>query len=142
MFKEATIMEQPVVDEDKRTVRQIVQHLQESWNTGDGEAFAAPFAADADYTVWNGHYLKGRKAIAESHQHIFDTIYRDTVQKLEIAWMRFLRSDVAVAQVHGGLVNDKEWPTVKPLLVLSKKNGRWQIAVLQNTPIMPQTRDE
>lgn len=130
---------------DEAAMRQIAQTLQDGWNTGNGALFASHFATDANYTVWNGRYIQGKEAVATGHQQIFDTIYKDTRQKIEIAWMRLLRPDVAVAQLHAGIVNhsmnghdEATWPKLKPLLVLAKENGRWQIAVLQNTPIMSQ----
>jgi uncharacterized protein (TIGR02246 family) len=43
-----------------------------------GEAFAAPFAADADYVVVNGMKLKGRDLIEKGHMSIFLTIYKDS----------------------------------------------------------------
>lgn len=129
---------------DETAIRQIAQTLQDAWNTGDGALFASKFAPDANYTVWNGHYGQGKEWVAASHQQLFDTIYKDTQQKIEVAWIRPLRPDVAVVQLQGGMVNRgmnghdaSAWPKVKPLLVLTKENGRWQIAVLQNTPIMP-----
>lgn len=129
---------------DEAAIRQIAQTLQDGWNAGDGTLFASHFALDANYTIWNGGFVQGKEAIAAGHQRIFDTFYKGTQQKIEVAWIRPLRPDVVVAQLHGGIVNRgmngqdaDDWPKVKPLLVLTKENGRWQIAVLQNTPIMP-----
>jgi len=129
---------------DEAAIRQIAKTLQDAWNAGDGQLFASDFAPDASYTVWNGNYVEGKEQIAAGHQHIFDTVYKNTRQRLEVAWIRLLRPDVAVAQLHGGMIDHsmnghtiEAWPKVKPLLVLTKENGRWQIAVLQNTPIMP-----
>ncbi|MEJ2751048.1 MAG: SgcJ/EcaC family oxidoreductase [Anaerolineae bacterium] len=117
--------------------------MQDAWNAGDGALFASNFAPDANYTVWTGLYGEGKEWITAAHQQLFDTVYQDTRQKIEVAWIRPLRPDVAIAQLHGGMVNrsmnghDADvWPKMKPLLILTKENGRWQIAVLQNTPVM------
>lgn len=121
---------------DEAAIRRIVQSLADGWNSGDGAAFGAPFAPDADYMVWNGHTAKGRETIADEHQRIFDTIYKDTTMKLEVVQLRFLRDDVAVTHTQGGTIGQETWPTVRPTMVLTKADGQWQIAVFQNTPIM------
>ena len=124
---------------DETAIRNIAKGIEAAWNAGDGYAFAESFIDDADYTVWNGHFIKGKQAVAEGHHHLFNNRYKDTQQQIEVVWIRFLRDDVAVAQLTGGIVNSEELgvPKVKPLLVLVRENGRWQIAVLQNTPILP-----
>ena len=131
----------PTIDRsaDEAAIRDIISNLQTAWNSGDGDAFAVPFAADSDYTVWNGHYFKGREANAAGHNHIFNTIYKGTTQKMTVRWLRFLSDDVAAVQCDGGTVNgERDWPQVRPLAVLSKRDGRWEIDIFQNTPIMPQ----
>ena len=124
---------------DETAIHNIVKGIEVAWNEGDGYAFAEPFADDVDYTVWNGHFAKGKQVVAEQHHHLFNNRYKGTQQKIEMTWIRFLRDDVAVAQLEGGIVNraDLDVPRVKPLMVLVKENGRWQIAVFQNTPILP-----
>jgi uncharacterized protein (TIGR02246 family) len=126
--------------EAEAQIRAIVQTLVDGWNKGDGDLFAKHFAADADYMVWNGMYSKGKAGIAAGHNHIFSAIYKDTVQKIEILQIRFLRDDVAIVHTQGGVVTeDKEWPSVKPLFILTCQDGEWQIDAFQNTPIMEQS---
>ena len=68
--------------------------------------------------------------------------YKGTHQRIELAWARRLTADVALAQFHGGILESESWPTVKPLVVLHHKDGAWQIAAFQNSPIMNQTKVE
>lgn len=48
---------------DETPLKQRVQQVQDDWNPQDGAAFAAPFAADADYVVVNGMKIEGRDEI-------------------------------------------------------------------------------
>jgi uncharacterized protein (TIGR02246 family) len=123
---------------DEAAIRESVKQLESGWNTKSGALFAKPFAEDADYVVINGMYIKGRKAIEMGHQQIFDTIYKDTMVKLEVKQIRFLRPEVAVAHVNG----HRDGPT-KDLtadafltLVLTKEKQGWTIAAFQNTQVV------
>ena len=123
--------------EDEKAIRNIIQSLADAWTAGDGVKFGEPFTEDADYVVVNGLHLKGREAIAQGHQRIFDTIYKDTKLKTEIRKIRFLRPDVAVVHTQGSIAKKTEAfpgaPGAFPGFVLSKENGKWQIVAFQNT---------
>jgi len=123
--------------EDEKAIRNIIQSLADAWTAGDGVKFGEPFAEDADFVVINGLHLKGREAIAQGHQRIFDTIFKDTKLKTEIRKIRFLRPDVAIVHTQGSIAKKPEaFPVVPgafPSYVLSKKNGKWQIVAFQNT---------
>ncbi|MFZ0549138.1 MAG: SgcJ/EcaC family oxidoreductase [Candidatus Promineifilaceae bacterium] len=128
---------QAVTTQDEADIQAITQSLMDGWNSGDGDLFATHFAEDADYMVWNGSYIKGKEAIAEGHSHLFSTAYKDTKMKLEIVQIRFLSDGVATVHLQGGvLLEERKWPSVKPLLVLTRHNGAWMIDVFQNTPIV------
>ena len=43
------------------------------WNQGSGEAFAAPFAEDADFVAFDGERFRGREDIARFHDAEFKT---------------------------------------------------------------------
>jgi len=123
--------------EDEKAIRNIIQSLADAWTAGDGKKFGEPFAEDADYVVVNGVRLKGCEAIAQGHQRIFDTIYKDTKLKAEILKIRFLHKSVAVVHTQGSIAKKPEaFPVVPgafPSFVLSKENGKWQIVAFQNT---------
>src|ERR1043165_8699624 len=80
---------------DDALLRENVRQLEAGWNAKSGAAFAKPFAEDADYVVINGTQIKGREAIAQGHQHIFDTVYKDSTLTLSVKQVRMLRADVA-----------------------------------------------
>lgn len=129
---------------DEASIRQVVQQVQDGWNARSGQAFAAPFAADADYVVVNGMKLKGRDVIEKGHTGIFTTIYKDSRNVATIQGIRFLRPDVAVVHVEWNLefrVNDKtEKGHAINTMVMTKDSGKWSIAAFQNTAVQPPGR--
>ena len=129
----------PSVSTEETAVRQIVQEVQEGWNAHDGKAFAARFAADADYVIVNGMKTKGREAIEKGHAQIFSTIYRESHNVATIQSVRFLRPDVAVVHVEWNLEfttgGGKQKARAMNSMVMTKDNHKWSIAVFQNTPI-------
>jgi uncharacterized protein (TIGR02246 family) len=126
---------------DEAAIRAIIAALADAWTRGDADAWGRAFTVDADFTVWNGIYAKGREAITRGHANIFSTIYKDTRQRLDVRSIRFLRDDVAVVHVEGSVVKKDEAfpssPQVVPLFVLTQEKGEWLIAVFQNTKVAP-----
>jgi uncharacterized protein (TIGR02246 family) len=122
---------------DESAIRHIVQKVQEGWNAGDGAAFAAPFAEDADYVIVNGAHIKGRAVIGAGHQQIFDTVYKGSHNTLTVEDIRFLRSDVAVARVLAHLQFGEQTANARSTWVLTKAGGAWQVAAFQNTAVTP-----
>jgi uncharacterized protein (TIGR02246 family) len=129
---------------DEAAIRQVVKQIEDAWNAHDGKAFAAPFASDADYVVVNGMKATGREEIEKGHTGIFTTIYKDSRNAATIKSVRFLRPDVAVVHVEWNLEFRVGGETKKGhamnTMVMTKDNGKWSIAVFQNTPIQPQGR--
>lgn len=131
---------------DENLIKAKIQMLMDGWNTKSGKLFAAPFAEHADYVVINGDKIKGREVIDRGHQHIFDTIYKDTKIDLEMEQIRFLKEDIAIVHVKGKrtgtsfgkLANEQARIT----LVLAKNNGEWWIEAFQNTNIEPPRKPE
>ena len=125
---------------DEAAIRANVGQMANGWNSKNGEQFAAPFAEDADYVVINGMQIKTRSVIAKSHQAIFDTIYKNSEIKLAVDSIRFLKPDVAVVHVSGGLnvtQGDSKWTDhAKMTLVMTKNKDRWEIAAFQNTQVV------
>lgn len=135
---------QDTKNEDEAALREIVKQLQDGWNAHDGKAFAAPFAADADYVVVNGAYIKGRPAIEQGHTQIFSTIYKDSHNVGAVKSVRFLRPDVAVVHVEWNLEFTAGGETRKSRavnsMVMTRDKGKWSIAAFHNTPLQEQGR--
>ena len=129
---------------DETAIKQLVQQVQDGWNAHDGAAFAAPFAADADYVVVNGMKIKGRDEIEKGHTQIFTTIYKDSRNIATVKGIRFLRPDVAVVHIEWNLEHSlggqKRTDRALNGWVVTKDNGKWSIASFQNTPIQAERR--
>ena len=125
--------------EDEAAIRANVEQMAKGWNMKSGAEFAKPFAEDSDYVVINGMHIKGRAANAESHQHIFDTIYKDSRIVPIVKQIRFLRPDIAVVHGESNLtfkINGEERRGKGMVtLVMTKEKGKWSIAAFQNTAI-------
>jgi uncharacterized protein (TIGR02246 family) len=126
---------------DEAALRAGVEQMVKGWNMKSGAEFAKPFAEDADYVVINGMKIKGRAAIAQGHQGIFDTIYKNSTLSYETEQIRFLRSDVAVVHVRAALKVTRGDATqigdARITLVMTKNKDQWEIAAFQNTSIQP-----
>jgi uncharacterized protein (TIGR02246 family) len=130
--------------DDEAAIRQNVQRLEDAWNAHDGKAFAAPFAADADYVVVNGMKIKGREEIEQGHARIFATVYKESRNAGTVSDVRFLRPDVALVHVEWNLEfkagGEARKGHAMSTMVMTKEGGKWSIAAFQNTPIQEQGR--
>lgn len=128
-------------NQPEKIARELVKQLEDGWNAADGEAFAKPFAEDADYVAIRGDYHRSREAIAKGHQGIFDSIYKGSRVSYELLQARALTDDVILAHTRselsapsGPLAGDH---SALFTLVLVRKDGGWQIAGFHNTLIAP-----
>jgi uncharacterized protein (TIGR02246 family) len=123
--------------DDHAAIDQIVRRLEAAWNAGDGEAFAAPFAEDADFVNIRGEHHSGRAAIGAGHSAIFRTIYAGSANHMTVEAARLLRPEVALARVYsrldvpGGPLAGRH--RARFTLVLTKERSSWEIATLHNT---------
>jgi uncharacterized protein (TIGR02246 family) len=126
---------------DETAIRAEVKYLEDGWAKKDGKLFARPFAENADYVVVNGNYLKGKKAIAEGHQFIFDSFYKETFIKADIQSIRFIRPDIALVHVAGHMTGRSNGQPVDTrsfiTLTMEKTTAGWLIAAFQNTAVQP-----
>ena len=126
-------------DADEAAIRENVRQMEAGWNAKSGAQFARPFAADADYVVINGMYIKGREAIERGHQQIFDTFYRESTLSLSVKQVRVLRPGVAVVHVTGTNKTPRgaESDVVEAImtLLMTKESGAWKIVAFQNTEV-------
>jgi uncharacterized protein (TIGR02246 family) len=120
-----------------RIAAELLQALERAWNAGDGPAWGARFAEDADFVTVRGEYFRTRAVIAEGHQQIFDTIYKGSVNRIELLRARTLAEGLILAHASARL----EVPA-GPLagvhqavqsLVLVRADGGWQITSFHNT---------
>jgi uncharacterized protein (TIGR02246 family) len=122
---------------ERDALQNIVRQLETAWNALDGDAFAAPFAADADFVNVRGEHFQGRAAIAAGHVGIFRSIYAGSRNQHIVEALRLLRRDVALVHVRARL-EVPQGPlagmhTAMFSMVLTKEEGGWEISAFHNT---------
>ncbi|HEV7590544.1 MAG TPA: SgcJ/EcaC family oxidoreductase [Longimicrobium sp.] len=115
----------------------LAARLESAWNAGDGAAFTAPFADDADFVNVLGMHARGREAIAAGHDQIFRGIYAGSTVRYRVETARLLRPDVALVHLHASLAIPAGpmagTHDARPSLVLTREGGEWRIASFHNT---------
>ena len=122
---------------DRGAIDALVHTLDTAWNAGDGDAFAAPFAEDADFVNVRAEHHRGRQAIAAGHTAIFRGIYAGSTNAYVVKSARLVTGDVALVHVNATL----QVPSgplagqMKALysMVLVREGSGWQIASFHNT---------
>ena len=123
--------------ESAEAARDLLATLEQAWNAGDGHAYAAPFTDDALFVNIYGTVIRGREAIAGGHQHIFDTIYAGSRNRIELVEARPLADGVVRLLVHaelhvpaGPLAGDM---TANATAILEHSDAGWRISAFHNT---------
>ncbi len=135
-------------NDDKAAIQAIVQDEQDAWNRGDAKAFASHFAGDGSFTNIVGMQTYGLEPFLKQHERIFATIYKGSHNEFTLGILRFVRPDVAVADVDSVLSKTVSVPPGVVLgpdgamhtrlqLVLSKEHGVWQIDAFHNVAVNP-----
>jgi uncharacterized protein (TIGR02246 family) len=118
------------------SIYELVRTLEEAWNNSNSDRFASVFAEDADFITVLGTHYNGRGSVETGHRRIFDTIFKNSHNRYSIAGVRFVRPDVVVVFVQARLsLQDGRTITARPTMLLTRENGKWQVAVLQNTAV-------
>src|SRR5918996_6047103 len=89
---------------DEAAIRALYQQMIDGWNTGSGNAFAAPYTEDGDLVGFDGTHLKGYLEIASFHQQLFDTFLKGSRLVGKIRSVRFLTADVALIHAVSGTI--------------------------------------
>lgn len=125
---------------DEQALHDLFQQLQEAWNQGNGQAYAAFFTDDADYINVTGAYLKGRQTIATVHQQLFEILFQGSRLEGFVKQIRFLREDIALLHLHGRPrvpgqeISAPEQYSIQTLVAIRLPQG-WRFTAFQNTLI-------
>jgi uncharacterized protein (TIGR02246 family) len=122
---------------DRTQLEAIVARLEAAWNAGDGDAWGASFATDADFVTIRAEHMRGREAIARGHAEIFRTIYAGSSNRFTVESARLLRPDVALVHVRA-ILDAPTGPlagrhTATFSIVCVRTSNGWQIAAFHNT---------
>lgn len=129
---------------DRSELEAVVARLETAWNAGDGGAWGASFAKDADFVTIRAEHIRGREAIARGHAEIFRTIYAGSTNHFTVESARLLRPDVALVHVRAildaptGPLAGRNAATFS--LVCLRGASGWEIAALHNTLAPPAAR--
>ncbi len=137
-------------ESDRNAITQIITGLDKAWARGDAEAFAARFAENAGFTNVLGMVHYGRNEFRERHDAIFKTIYKGSKATLAMGKLRFIRPDVAIADINAELTGYGALPPgIRPAtdgvmrtklqMVFVKEKDGWWITSYHNVPVAPLT---
>lgn len=129
---------------DRDEIERLVAQLETAWNAGDGEAFAAPFADDADFVNVRAEHHRGRSAIAQGHVHILGSIYKGSRNHYAVRHARLISADIALVHVDATL-DVPAGPlagTIRALfsVILQRDGASWAVISFHNTPVPIPTR--
>jgi uncharacterized protein (TIGR02246 family) len=118
-----------------------------AWNQGDAYGFTANFGEDGSFTNIAGTVIRGRRAFEQRIAQLFATIFKGSELKTAIRRLRFLRSDVAVADVDSDISCFQGLPPgvsahegvlrTRQLWVLVKEDGEWAMSAFHNVDVKP-----
>lgn len=129
--------------DEEAAIERLLRELADAWNRGDAPAYGARYRPDGTFTNVNGTFHAGRDAFDRRHEEIFRGPFRGTTLALTTRELRFLRPDVAIADIDAGVSGIPAPPPGVPaapdgalhtclLLVLVKEGGSWWIAAYHN----------
>ena len=127
---------------DEAAIRDLFTQLLDDWGRCDGEAYGSRFTEDADYVAFDGSHTRGQRAIAASHQQLFDKYLKGTRLTGRIESVRFLGPDTALVHAVGGTVmRGKTKPSPErasiQTLVAVRTDREWRFAAFHNSRVRP-----
>ena len=125
---------------DTDAINAILRKMAETWAAGDGAAYGDLFWEDANYVEATGNRVTGKAIIAQRHQAIFDSFFKNTrIDGDYKRAMQPLTGEVVLIHGEGNVLFPGETSAnvERNGLVttcLLKRDGVWKIIAFQNTP--------
>jgi uncharacterized protein (TIGR02246 family) len=120
--------------QNDQAVRKVLSSFVDIWNRNEMRtSFGKLFTSDADFVVLSGTYLKGRDEIVAHHIKIREGVYGDSHLVWNPVHIRFVRPDVAVAEVATEITFGKDKRNTFATVVLVEENSQWLITSMENT---------
>lgn len=125
-------------ESDDAAVRALYRRMLDGWNARDADAFAAPFADDAEVIGFDGSLQLGKDEIAATLGRIFADHPTGTYYAA-VKSVRAVEADLAILRAAVGIVPSGQsdinpalnaWQT----LTVARRDGDWHAVLLQNTP--------
>lgn len=123
---------------DESEVRSLYQQLLDCWNRRNAAGFAALFDKDGHLIGFDGSLVNGQAEI-ETHLGQIFADHPTAAYVGKIRGVRLLTPDTALLRAVAGMVPPGQTdinPAVNAVqtLIAVKQEGRWGIALFQNTP--------
>jgi uncharacterized protein (TIGR02246 family) len=120
----------------EQAVRKVLSSFVDIWNKSEVRtSFGQLFTSDADFVVLSGTYLKGREAIVAHHVEIREGHYKDSHLVWNPVRVKFIRPDVAAAEVATEITYGQEKRDTFASIILVKENSQWLITSMENTMV-------
>jgi uncharacterized protein (TIGR02246 family) len=128
---------------DETEIRQLIDDLADAWKAGDAKTYGVRFLPNGTFTNVNGEFYVGREQFDRRHAEVFAGVFRRTTLSLTTKKLRFVRPDVAIADIDTEVAGARLRPQgvavaadgvlrSRLLMVLLKENGVWCIAAYHN----------
>ena len=115
----------------------LLQHIEGAWNDADGTRFGDAFTEDAEFVDIRGTHHRGRTAIAQGHQAIFDTIYAGSAVRYHLDVARTIAPGAILAvasatlEVPAGPLQGVNHARLS--VAIARYGDGWRIAGFHNT---------
>lgn len=147
-MNEANTGPAPTDDAERSAIAALVARAEQAWNRGDAQGYAEAFSPDGSFTNIIGMTFHGREAFERRHAEVFATIFKGSVARFTVAELRFIRPDVAIADLtaevrrYAGLppgvrVGPDGVLHTQLQLVLANGSHGWQIEAFHNVAVAP-----
>lgn len=121
---------------DTQELQALHQEALRAWCKGDGAAYAATFAEEADYLALDGIWSRGRREIAAALQGRFDTWLKGSCPMARVSHAKFLGPESAILETVGFTQKAGSEAPRRPAAesyVATKAQGRWRFTHYQHT---------
>ena len=129
-------------NDDEAAIRKVIVEMTDGFNNHDGKAAARMYTQDARFVSVRGDVMNGQAGIEKGLSAILTTRAKSATQQTMDVTVRFIRPDVALANVTNelsGLVAPDGRVLAShqelSLRVFVKDAGVWQVAAFHNTMI-------
>ena len=123
---------QSSVPAEEQAIKNILARFYDGWNAHDVEKMVSVYAEDVDHINVFAEWHKGKQAIKEDLKRFHAGPAKNSRKTYTIEKIRFIKPDVAVAQV-------RSLSTVGNLgtYVMSKESGNWLVVSFTNVSYEP-----
>jgi len=136
------------VASDSVAIHAVVADLDSAWARADAALWASHYAPDAEFINILGMLFPDVKTMQARHHEIFQGVFRGSRHHGSLRRVRFLRPDVAIADVDIEVTGFQALPpgsrpTERGVLrtrmrhVLTRTDVVWEIVATQNTAVAP-----